>query len=73
VGFLGGSVGRESTYNARDVGSIPVLGRSPGRGLGNPLRYFCLENPIAREAWQATVHKTTKSMHTHIHTQDPKQ
>ena len=73
MGFLGGSVGRESTYNARDAGSIPVLGRSPGRELGNPLQYSCLENPIDREAWQATVHKTTKSMHTHIHTQDPKQ
>ena len=40
----------------RDVGSIPVLGRSPGRGRGKPLQYFCLENPMDRGAWQATVH-----------------
>ena len=61
MGFLGGSVGRESTYNARDAGSIPVLGRSPARELGNPLQYSCLENPIDREAWQATVHGVTES------------
>ena len=41
--------------NVRDVGSIPVLGRSPGRGRGKPLQYFCLENPMDREAWCAMV------------------
>ena len=45
----------------RDMGSIPGLGRSPGEGHGNPLQYSCLENPMDRGAWQATVHGVTKS------------
>ena len=45
----------------RDVGSIPELGRSPGGGHGNPLQYSCLENPMDRGAWQATVHRIAKS------------
>ena len=45
----------------RDVGSIPGLGRSPGRGHGNPLQYSCLENPMDRGAWQATVLGVAKS------------
>ena len=40
----------------RDVGLILGLGRSPGEGNGNPLKYSCLENPMGRGAWQATVH-----------------
>ena len=55
----GGSVGKESTFNARDtgdVGLIPRLGRFPGEGNGNPLQYSCLENPMERGAWRATVH-----------------
>jgi len=44
-----------------DSGSIPGLGRSPGGGHGNPLRHSCLENPLDRGAWLATVHKFTKS------------
>ena len=44
-----------------DVGLIPGLGRSPGGGHGNPLQYSCLENPMDRGAWQATVHGVTKS------------
>ena len=47
--------------NARDAGSIPGLGRSPGRGCGNPPQYSCLENPRDRGAWQATVHRVKKS------------
>ena len=50
--------------NARDIkdaGLIPVLGRSPGEGNGNPLQYPCLENPIDRGAWQAIVHGVAKS------------
>ena len=47
--------------NARDVGSVPGLGRSPGGGNGNPLEYSCLENPMERGDWQATVHEITKS------------
>ena len=45
----------------RDAGSIPGLGRSPGEGNGNPLQYSCLENPMDKGAWQATVHRVTKS------------
>ena len=44
MGFPGGSDGKESTCNAGDLNSIPGLGRSPGRGHGNPLQYPCLEN-----------------------------
>ena len=55
--------------NAKDMGSIPGLERSPGEGNGNPLQYSCLENPKDRGAWQATDHGVTKSwtqlsMHT---------
>ena len=45
----------------RDTGSIPALGRSPGGGHGNSLQYSFLENPLDRGAWQATVHRVTKS------------
>ena len=45
----------------RDAGSTLGLGRSPGGGHGNPLQYSCLENPMDRGAWQATVHSNTKS------------
>ena len=50
-----------SAGDIRDVGSIPGLGRYPEGGHGNPLRYSCLENPIDRGAWQATVHSITES------------
>ena len=42
--------------NAGDLGSIPGSGRSPGGGHGNPLQHSCLENPMDRGAWRATVH-----------------
>ena len=45
MGFLGGSDGKESAYNAGDMGLIPGSGRSPGGGHGYPLQYSCLENP----------------------------
>ena len=45
----------------RNVGSLPGLGRSHGGGHGNPLWYSCLENPMDRGAWQATVPRVTKS------------
>ena len=45
----------------RDVGSIPGRGRSPGGGHGNPLQYSCLENPMDREVWRATVHGVAES------------
>ena len=46
----------ESTSNAGDPGSVLGLGRSPGEENGNALQYSCLENPMNRGAWQATVH-----------------
>ena len=60
MSFPGGSDGKESACNAGDLGSIPGLRRSPGGGHGNPLQYSCLENPMDRGAWQATVHGVTK-------------
>ena len=53
--FPGGSDGKESACNAGDLGLIPRSGRSPGEGNGNPLQYACLENPMDRRTWQATV------------------
>ena len=49
-----------------DIGSIPGLERSPGGGHGNPLQYSCLENPMDRGAWQATVHGVTESDTTDV-------
>ena len=51
IGFPGGSDGKASVYNAGDPGSIPESGRSPGEGNGNPLQYYCLENPMDRGVW----------------------
>jgi len=50
-----------SVGDSGDVGSIPGSGRSPGEGNGNPLQYSCLRNLMGRGAWQATVHRVTKS------------
>ena len=47
--------------DVRDVGSIPESGRSPGGGHGNSLHYSCLENPIDRRAWWATIYGVSKS------------
>ena len=58
LGFPGSSVVENpptKAGDARDVGSIPGLGRSPGGGHGNPLEYFCLENPMDGGAWWATI------------------
>ena len=52
---------KKSTCRKGDLGSILGLERSPGEGNGNPLQYSCLENPMDREAWRATVHRVTKS------------
>ena len=59
--FPGGSDGKASVYNAGDPGLIPGLGRSLGEGNGNPLESYCLENPMDRGAWSATVHGVVKS------------
>ena len=53
-----------SAGDIRDVGWIPGSGASPGGGHGNPLQYSCLENPLDRGSWQATVHRVTKSQTT---------
>ena len=60
-GFPGGSDDKESVCNARDLGSIPGLGRSPGGGNGSPLQNSCLENPMDRGARRVTVHGVTKN------------
>ena len=78
MGFPCSSVSKESACNAGDPGSsliaqlvknlpamqkTPGLGRSPGGGHGNPLQYSCLENPMDRGAWLATVHEATRVGH----------
>ena len=60
-GFPGDSYGKEFSCNARDPSSVPGLGRSLGERNGNPLQYSCLENPMDRGAWWATVHGVAKS------------
>ena len=59
--FPGGSEVKASAWNVGDLCSIPVSGRSPGEGNGNPLQHSCLENPMEGGAQQATVHGVTKS------------
>ena len=61
LGFPSGPDGKESAYDAGDLGSIPGSGRSFGERYGNPLQYSCLENPMDRGAWWATVHGVAKS------------
>ena len=61
--FPGSSVGKELACSAGDLGSIPGLGRSPEGGNGNPLQYSCMENPIERGVWRATVHGVTRVRH----------
>ena len=64
LSFPSGSLIKNLPANAgdtRDEVSIPGSGRSPGVGNGNQLQYSCLENPMNRGAWQATVHGVTKS------------
>ena len=64
TGFPGGTVVKSLPANAGDggdVGSITGLGRSPGVGNGNPLQDSCLENPMDRRDWWATVHGVAKS------------
>ena len=61
VGFPGGSEVKASACSVGDLGSIPGSGRSPGEGNGSSLQYSCLENPMDRGAWRATVHGVAKS------------
>ena len=62
LGFPGGSDGKESACNTGDLGLIPVSGRSPRVGNGNPLQYSCLENSMDKGAWQAIVHGGQKEL-----------
>ena len=62
-GFPGSSAGKESAYNAGDLGSIPGSGRFPGEGNGYPLQYSYLENLINRGVWQATFHGGCRVRH----------
>ena len=59
--FPGGSAVKNMPASAGDAGSIPMLGRSPGKGNGNPLQYSCWKIPKTRGAWRATVHGVAKS------------
>ena len=59
--FLGGSVVKNPSANAGDVGLIPGLERSLGKGNGNPLQYSCLGNSMDRGVWLATVNAVAKS------------
>ena len=60
-GFPGGSDGKESVYNAGGLDSVPGLGRFPGEGNGYPPQYSCVDNPVGRGAWLATVHGVPKN------------
>ena len=60
MGFPGGSNYKNFACNAGHLGSVPGLGGSPGEGIGYPLQYSCLGDPMDRGAWQATVHEVAK-------------
>ena len=62
-GFPRGSVGKESACSVGHPGSVPGFGRSPGEGNDNPLQHSCLENPMDRGTWRATVHRVTRVEH----------
>ena len=61
IGFPNGSEGKEYALDVGDPGSISIPGRSSGEGNDNPLQYSCLEKPMNREAWRATVHGIAES------------
>ena len=60
VAIPGGSVVKNPPVNSEDTGSVPKSGRSLGEGNGNPFQYSCLENPMDRGGWGATVHGVAK-------------
>ena len=64
IGFPGGSVVKNPAANTGDMGLIPRLGRYPREGNSNPPLYSYLENPMDREAWQATVQEFTQELDT---------
>ena len=59
----GGSVVKNPPANAREADLIPGSGRAPGKGIGNPLQYYCLGNPMDRGAWRAIVYGVTRIGH----------
>ena len=61
LGVPGDSDDKESACSVGDLDLIPRLGRFPGEGHGNPLQYSCLENPMDRGTWRATIHRVPKS------------
>jgi len=61
LGFPGGSDGKETACSVGEQGLFPGSGGFPGEGNGNPFQYSCLEYPMDRGAWQATVPRVTKS------------
>ena len=61
LSFSGGSDSKESDCSVGDPIFIPGSGLSPGEGNGNPFQHSCLENPMDRGAWRATVHVVAKS------------
>ena len=63
LSFPGSTVGKESACSVGDPGLIPGLGRYHGEGNGNPLQYCCLENPMGRVVWQASVHGAARVGH----------
>ena len=70
-GFPGGTVIKSLPASAGDTASTSGLRRSPGGGNGTPLQYSCLESPVDRGAWRATIHRVAKSQtrlstHTYI-------
>ena len=67
MGFPGGSDGKESACNVGNLGLIPGSERSPGEGNGTPLQYSCLENPMDRGAWWATVYGVTNDWATNTY------
>ena len=71
--FPGGSVVKNPPANAGDAGLIPGWGRSPGEGNGNSLQYSCLENPINKGGWWATVHGGGERIRHHLATKQQQQ
>jgi len=61
LGFPSGSVVKTPPSSAEDTGLIPGWGKAPGEGNSNPFQYSCLENPMEKRAWRATVHGVTKN------------
>ena len=56
LAYTDDSDSNESACKARDPGSVPELGRSPGEGYGNSLQFYCLEYSMDRGAWRTAVH-----------------